>query len=68
MIKSPGKFQVMVGNSFGKMENEHEMYIENQKITSEHSVKSNRKSTKFWQSCINTMQKSRILAKCYRQT
>ena len=40
MIKSPGKFQVMVRNSFGKMENEHEMYIENKKITSEHSVKS----------------------------
>ena len=29
----------MIINRFGKMENKHEMYIENKKITSEHSVK-----------------------------
>ena len=29
----------MVINRFGKIENKHEMYIENKKITSEHSVK-----------------------------
>ena len=40
MIVNPGKFQAMVINRFGKMENKHEMYIENKKITSEHSVKS----------------------------
>ena len=39
MIVNPGKFQAMVINSFGKMENKHEMYIENKKITSENSVK-----------------------------
>ena len=39
MIVNPGKFQAMVTNRFGKMENKHEMYIENKKITSEHSVK-----------------------------
>ena len=39
MIVNPGKFQAMVINRFGKMENKHEMYIENKKITSEHSVK-----------------------------
>ena len=38
MIVNPGKFQAMVINIFGKMENRHEMYIENKKIT-EHSVK-----------------------------
>ena len=38
MIVNPGKFQAMVINRFGKMENKHEMYIENKKIT-EHSVK-----------------------------
>ena len=39
MIVNTGKFQAMVVNRFGKMENKHEMYIENKKITSEHSVK-----------------------------
>ena len=39
MIVNPGKFQAMVKSRFGKMENIHEMYIENMKITSEHSVK-----------------------------
>ena len=39
MIVNPGKFQAMVINKFGKMENKHEMYIENMKITSEHSVR-----------------------------
>ena len=39
MIVNPGKFQAMVINSFGKMENKHEMYIENKKITWEHSLK-----------------------------
>ena len=29
MIVNPGKFQAMVINRFGKMENKHEMYIEN---------------------------------------
>ena len=33
MIVNPGKFQAMVINRFGKMENKHEMYIENKKIT-----------------------------------
>ena len=36
MIVNPGKFQAMTINRFGKMENEHEMYIDNKKITSEH--------------------------------
>ena len=39
MIVNSGKFQAMVKNRFGKMENIHEMYIENMKRTSEHSVK-----------------------------
>ena len=39
MIVTPGKFQVMVIKKFGKLENKHEMYIDNRKITSEHSVK-----------------------------
>ena len=39
MIVNPGRFQAMVINRFGKMENEHEIYLENRKITSEHSVK-----------------------------
>ena len=39
---NPGKFQVKVINKFRKMENKHEMYIENienKKITSKHSVR-----------------------------
>ena len=36
MVVNPGKFQAMVKNRFGKMEDKHEMYIENNKITSEH--------------------------------
>ena len=39
MIVNPGKSQAMVINRFGRMENKHEMYIENKKITSEHSVR-----------------------------
>ena len=39
MIVNPGKFQAMIINRFGKMENKHEMYIDNKKITSEHSIK-----------------------------
>ena len=39
MIVEPGKFQAMVINKFQKMENKHEMYIANKKITSGHSVK-----------------------------
>ena len=39
MIVKPGKFQAMVINRFEKMENKHEMYIGNKKITSGHSVK-----------------------------
>ena len=39
MIVNPGKFNAMVINRFVKMKNKHEMYIENMKITSEHSVK-----------------------------
>ena len=40
MIVNPGKFQAMVINRFGKMENKlHKMYIDNKKISSEHSVK-----------------------------
>ena len=39
IIVNPGKFLVI--NRFGKVENKHEMYIENKKIfwPSEHSVK-----------------------------
>ena len=39
MIVTPGKFQAVVTNKFGKLENKHEMYIDNRKITSENSVK-----------------------------
>ena len=39
MIVTPSKFQAMVINKFGKLENKHEMYIDNRKTTSEHSVK-----------------------------
>ena len=39
MIANPGKLQAMVITSFSKMENIHEMYIENKKITSEHFVR-----------------------------
>ena len=39
MILNPCKFQSMVINRFEEMENKHEMYIENKKITSEHSFK-----------------------------
>ena len=39
MIVNPSKFQEMVINRFRKTENKQEMYIENKKITSEHSVK-----------------------------
>ena len=39
MIVKPGKFQAMIINRFGEMENNNEMYIDNKKITSEHSVK-----------------------------
>ena len=40
MIVNPEKFQAIIINRFGKMENKHEIYIDNKKITSEHSVKS----------------------------
>ena len=39
MTVNPDKFQGMVINRFGKMENKHEMYIENKKIKLEHSVR-----------------------------
>ena len=40
IIVNPGKFQAMIINRFGKMENKlKKMYIENEKITLEHSVK-----------------------------
>ena len=39
MIVNHGKFQAMITNRFGNMENKHEMHIDNKKITSEHSVK-----------------------------
>ena len=36
MIVNPGvRFQVIVRNRFGKMENKHEIYVGNKKITSE---------------------------------
>ena len=38
MNVNPGKFQAVVIDRFGKMENKQEMVIEYQKITSEHSV------------------------------
>ena len=34
MFVNPGKFEAIVINGLGKMENKHEMYIENKKITS----------------------------------
>ena len=39
MIVNAGKFQAMVINKFRKIENKHETYTENKKITSEHSVR-----------------------------
>ena len=39
MNVNPGKFQAIIINRFGKMENKHEMYIDFKKISSEHSVK-----------------------------
>ena len=39
MIVKHGEFPAMVINRFGKMENKHEMLIENKKITSQHSVR-----------------------------
>ena len=39
-VVNTGKFQAMVIKRFGKLENKHEMYIDNKKITLEHSVKS----------------------------
>ena len=39
MIVNPGKFQTMVINRFGKMENRHKIYIDDKKLTSKHSVK-----------------------------
>ena len=39
MIVNLGRFQTMAINRFGKIENKHQMYIENKKLTSEHSVK-----------------------------
>ena len=53
------------------MENKHEMYSENKKIISEHSVKllgieiDNQLS---FDNRINTMQKSNFSVKCYWQT
>ena len=38
-IVNTGKFQAMVINRFGKLENKHEMYFDNKKITLEHSLK-----------------------------
>lgn len=39
MVVNPGKFQAMLINRFGKMENKYKIYIENMKVTSEYSVK-----------------------------
>ena len=39
MIAKPGTFQSMIINRFEKMENKHEMHINNNNITSKHSVK-----------------------------
>ena len=39
MIVNPGKFQAMVMNRCGKLENKHEKYIDNNKLTSEQAVK-----------------------------
>ena len=38
-IVNTGKFQAIVINRFGKLENKHEIYIDNKTITSEHSVR-----------------------------
>ena len=38
IIVNPGKFQSIIINRFGKMENKHKIYIENKKITSENFV------------------------------
>ena len=67
MIVNPGKFQLMVINRFGKMENKHEVYIDNQRITSEHSIEllgiEIDDQLNFEKQ--NTMQKSRFPAKYY---
>ena len=39
MIVNPGKFQAMLINRYGKLENKHEMYIDDKKLTSEHAAK-----------------------------
>ena len=39
MIVNPGKFQAMVMNRCGKLENKHKKYIDNKKLTSEQAVK-----------------------------
>ena len=39
MNVNPGKFQAVSISRYKKMENKHEMHIENKKVTSEHSVK-----------------------------
>ena len=39
MIVNHGKFQEMVINRFGKIENRHQIYMNSKKLTSEHSVK-----------------------------
>ena len=39
MVVNPGKFQAMVINRFGKMENRRQIYFDDKKLTSEHSVK-----------------------------
>ena len=46
MIVSPGTFQVMAINSIGKIENKYEMYIDNKKITLEHSITSSANDTR----------------------
>ena len=39
MIVNPDKFQAMLLNRYGKLENKHEMYIDDKKLTSEHAAK-----------------------------
>ena len=39
-IVNPGTLQAMIINRFGKMQNKQEMYIENNRTKSEHSIKS----------------------------